>query len=155
MDTIRRREFLRRAVRSALTVSAAGTGLLLKGCTTGRDYDLLVSGGTVYDGTGGPPFAADVGIAGGVIVGLGKLARARAKAQIDARGLAVAPGFIDVHEHTGTELLVNPRAESAVRQGVTTLVSGNCGGSPFPLTPEMAEESRKELKDRYGLDLTW
>lgn len=155
MDPIRRREFLKRAVQSTVAVSAAGAGVLLRGCSTGRDYDLLISGGTVYDGTGGPPLAADVGIAGGVIAGIGRLSRDRTKARIDARGLAVAPGFIDVHEHTGTEILVNPRAESAVRQGVTTLVSGNCGGSPFPLTPETAEESRKELKDRDGLDLTW
>ena len=69
--------------------------------------------------------------------------------------MAVAPGFIDVHEHTSVELLVNPKAESAVRQGVTTLVSGNCGDSIFPLTESMAEEAGRTLLADYGLDLNW
>ncbi|MCK7481451.1 MAG: D-aminoacylase [Candidatus Moduliflexus flocculans] len=74
---------------------------------------------------------------------------------IEADGLAVSPGFIDVHDHTDTGLLVNPRAESAVRQGVTTLVSGQCGGSPFPLTDEMAAEMRESREKKYGLAAGW
>ncbi len=155
MSTISRRTFLKGAAKAAAAASAAGGGFLLKGCATGKDFDLLVAGGTVYDGMGGPPVEADIGLAAGVVKKIGRIPAARARAVIDARGMAVSPGFIDVHEHTGTEIVVNPRAESAVHQGVTTLVSGNCGDSPFPLTPAMAEESRKHLKERYGLDMDW
>jgi len=155
MQRISRRTFIKGAARTAAAVSAAGGGLLLKGCATGKEYDLLVAGGTVYDGSGAPPVRADVGIAGGSIKAIGKIRPSAARAVVPADGLAVSPGFIDVHEHTSVELLVNPRAESAVRQGVTTLVSGNCGDSPFPLTEAMAEEYRALLARDYGLDLTW
>jgi N-acyl-D-amino-acid deacylase len=155
MHPIKRRAFLRGAAKTAAVVSASGGGLLLKGCSTGKDFDLLVSGGTVYDGSGGPPVRADVGISGGAIRSIGKIRTSRARAVVAAGGLAVAPGFIDVHEHTSVELLVNPKAESSVRQGVTTLVSGNCGESPFPLTEAMAEETGRSLLMAYGLDLDW
>jgi N-acyl-D-amino-acid deacylase len=155
MDPMNRRSFIKGAARTAALVSAAGGGLLLKGCSVGKEYDLVVSGGTVYDGTGGPPVRADIGIAGGAIRLIGKIRPAAARAVIPAAGLAVSPGFVDVHEHTSVELLVNPKAESAVRQGITTLVSGNCGDSPFPLTDAMFEEERKSLLEGYGVDLTW
>ena len=130
-------------------------GLVLQGCSKGRDLDLVVAGGTVYDGSGGPPFRADLGIADGLIRTIGRVGRSRAAAVIEADGLAVSPGFIDVHDHTDTGLLVNPRAESAVRQGVTTLVSGQCGGSPFPLTDEKAAEMRESREKKYGLAAEW
>jgi N-acyl-D-amino-acid deacylase len=155
MKTIERRTFLKGALKGAAALSAAGSGLLLRGCTTGKEYDILISGGTVYDGTGAPPLRADVGVAGGSVAFVGPTSTARARTVIRADGLAVAPGFIDIHEHTAVELMVNPRAESAIRQGVTTLVSGNCGESPFPLTEAMAEEVRKSLREDHGLDLSW
>ncbi len=155
MKPIKRRAFLRGAAKTAAVVSAAGGGLLLKGCSTAKDYDLVISGGAVYDGLGGPPVRADVGISGGAIRAIGKIPASRAGSVVEAGGLAVAPGFIDVHEHTSVELLVNPKAESAVRQGVTTVVSGNCGDSPFPLTEAMAEETGRSMLTEYGLDLDW
>ncbi len=150
-----RRTFIRGALRTAGLVSAGGAGLLLRGCTNGKEFDLLIAGGMVYDGTGGPPFRADVGISGGAVRSIGRIRAGRAAAVIKAEGLAVSPGFIDVHEHTGEGLLVNPRAESAVHQGVTTLVSGNCGDSPFPLAEEAFEKARRALFADYGLDLDW
>jgi len=150
-----RRAFLRSSLRAAAAVSAAGSGLVLQGCSKGRDFDLVVAGGTVYDGSGGPPFRADLGISDGLIRTIGRVGRSRAAAVIGADGLAVSPGFIDVHDHTDTGLLVNPRAESAVRQGVTTVVSGQCGGSPFPLTDEKAAEMRGSLEKKYGLAAEW
>jgi N-acyl-D-amino-acid deacylase len=155
MDGIGRRDFLKGALKTAAAVSTAATGLLLKGCASGKDFDLVVSGGTLYDGSGGPPVRADIGIVGDSIKLIGKLRPSRARTVIEADGLAVSPGFIDVHEHTSVELLVNPRAESAVRQGVTTLVSGNCGDSVFPLTEAMADEAKRTLLADFGLDLTW
>ena len=150
-----RRTFLRGALTAATAASAGGAGLLLKGCSKGRDLDLLVAGGTVVDGTGKPPFRADVGLSGGAVREIGRIRPSRAVEVVEAKGLAVSPGFIDVHDHTDTGLLVDPRAESAVRQGVTTLVSGQCGGSPFPLSDEDFEEMRRDLAGKYGLDADW
>ena len=152
---MKRRAFIQGALKTAAVASAGGAGLLLQGCAKGRDLDLLIAGGTVYDGTGGPPLRTDIGISGGAIRTIGRIPRSRASAVIEAEGCAVSPGFIDVHDHTDADLLINPRAESAVRQGVTTVVSGQCGGSPFPLTPEEAEDLRRRMAEKYGLDAGW
>lgn len=150
-----RRAFIRGALKTAAVTAAGGAGLVLQGCSKGKDLDLVIAGGTVYDGVGGPPVRADVGIADGTIRVVGKVRRSRAGAVIDAEGLAVSPGFIDVHDHTDTGLLVNPRAESAIRQGVTTLVSGQCGYSPFPISEKDAGEMGADLAKEYGLELDW
>ena len=91
-------------------------------------YDLLIRGGTVIDGSGSPGFRADVAIHDGRVVKVGNLSEAQAKRVIDATGLVVAPGFIDVHTHAD-DLAANPRAENYLRMGVTTIVAGNCGAS--------------------------
>ena len=96
--------------------------------------DLIVSGGIIVDGTGAPRDRADVGVAGGRIAAVGQLADREAAEWIDASGLVVAPGFIDIHSHADLSLLVDPRACSAISQGVTTLVVGNCGHALAPLT---------------------
>ncbi len=92
-------------------------------------YDLLIAGGTVVDGTGSPGVVADVAVADGRIVAVRRnLPRGTADEVIDATGLVVAPGFIDVHTHAD-DIADHPRAENFVRMGVTTIVAGNCGGS--------------------------
>jgi N-acyl-D-amino-acid deacylase len=95
------------------------------------DFDLVISGAEIIDGSGGPPFHADIGINDKRIVCIGDLQSARGRTAIDARGLTLAPGFIDVHTHiernvpqTGPFL-----APNFVRQGVTTVITGNCGRS--------------------------
>ena len=108
---------------------------------TGQTYDVLVQGGTVYDGTDAPGVAADVGIVGGRIVAIGALAGAGARTRIDARGLAVAPGFIDLHSHADGTLFDDPNAESVLRQGVTTVVAGQDGFSRAPRTRAPAPSS--------------
>ena len=95
--------------------------------------DVLIRGGTVVDGTGRRGRPADVAIAGGRIVEVGPLPAATADRVIDAAGFVVAPGFVDIHSHGDVTLLADPRARSAVAQGVTTVVVGNCGHSPAPL----------------------
>ena len=95
--------------------------------------DLVIAGGLVLDGTGAPAAAADVGVAGGRIVEVGRLRGARAGRTLHADGRVVCPGFIDMHAHDDFNLPVNPRAAEKTRQGVTTLVTGNCGLSPAPL----------------------
>ncbi len=97
-------------------------------------YDLLISGGTIVDGTGAARFTADIAIAGDTIAAVLRtpIAPALARRTIDARGLIVAPGFIDLHAHL-EPLLRLPDAESAVRQGVTLALGGPDGGGPFPV----------------------
>jgi len=152
---MKRRAFIQGAIKTAAVASAGGAGLLLRGCSKGREFDLLITGGTLYDGSGGPPVRADLGISGGTVRTIGRIRGARAAAVIEADGLAVSPGFIDVHDHTDIGLLVNPKAESTVRQGVTTLVSGQCGGSPFPLTDEVVEQMGRRLAMEYGIQGSW
>ena len=97
-----------------------------------RQFDLLIRGGLVADGRGGTPYASDVGVYQGRIAGIGELSSAKAHRVIDASGLVVAPGFIDMHNHSDETLLAEPRCESMVRQGVTTMVLGE-GGSAGPI----------------------
>lgn len=111
-------------------------------------FDLIIRGGQVADGLGNSLFSADIGIVGDRIEEIGSLKSVPAGRVIEAGGRIVSPGFIDIHSHTDLELLINPKAESKIRQGVTTELSGNCGGSAFPgKTDETDEEDflRKEL----------
>ncbi len=117
-------------------------------------FDLLIRGGKVFDGTGAPWTKADVGIAGERITAVGDLRGLRAIKAIDAEGLCVSPGFIDIHSHSDIPVLVNPKAESKIRQGVTTEVVGQCGSSPAPLSGR-SEELKGELGKEYGLEITW
>ncbi|MDQ5987330.1 MAG: D-aminoacylase [Syntrophus sp. SKADARSKE-3] len=121
-----------------------------------KEFDLIISGGTVYDGLGNSGQQADVAVSGDKIcrIGLG-LDKKKAKVVIEATDLVVSPGFIDPHSHTDIELLVNPRAESKIRQGVTTEISGNCGFTMFPLTAANIEEKKRYTQEKYGLDLDW
>ncbi|MBM4407395.1 MAG: amidohydrolase family protein [Chloroflexi bacterium] len=95
--------------------------------------DLVIAGGQVVDGTGSAPVRADVGIAGGRIVAVADLTAAEGAARFDATGRVVAPGFVDIHSHSDFTLLVDPAAQSALSQGVTTEVVGNCGHGCAPL----------------------
>ncbi|MSQ08038.1 MAG: hypothetical protein EXR44_01860 [Dehalococcoidia bacterium] len=97
-------------------------------------FDLLINGGTVADGSGGPTRQIDVGIRAGRIAAMGRLAGREAAATLDATGLLVAPGFIDIHSHSDFTLLIDPRAQSQAFQGVTTEVIGNCGHGCAPVT---------------------
>lgn len=95
---------------------------------------LVIRNGTVVDGTGAEPFRADVAVANGRIERVGEVDPGGS--ELDAAGLLVAPGFIDIHSHSDYTLLVDPRAVSAIHQGVTTEVVGNCGHGCFPIRDE-------------------
>jgi N-acyl-D-amino-acid deacylase len=101
------------------------------------EFDLLIRGGCVIDGTRAPRFDADVGIAGGRIAAIGDLAGRRAARTLDAAGRIVAPGFIDSHTHDDQALLSQPDMSFKVSQGVTTVIAGNCGISAAPLREGM------------------
>ena len=98
-------------------------------------WDVLIRGATVFDGTGSPPRALDLGVQGDRIVFMGQATTQGALIDLDARGLVVSPGFIDIHTHSDMSLLIDGRGQSKVSQGVTTDVTGNCGFSPFPINP--------------------
>lgn len=100
-------------------------------------YDMLIAGGTVIDGSGSPGRRADVAIRAGKVVRIGDIERSLAREVIDATGLVVAPGFIDVHTHAD-QVWENPRAENFVRMGVTSIVAGNCGGSAEDVAAALA-----------------
>ncbi len=139
------------------TASLAGVGLLLHQreawATRTRAAQFVLRGATVYDGTGAASIAADVAIDGDRITGVGRRLTVTGAEEIDLRGLALAPGFIDIHSHTDLVLFVNPKAESKIRQGVTTEVVGQDGSSIGPWSATEAAETSAGYKRRYGVEL--
>jgi N-acyl-D-amino-acid deacylase len=115
-------------------------------------YDLVIAGGSVIDGEGSPPVAADVGIRDGKIATIGNLGAAAAGRRIEAKGLTVAPGFIDIHNHSDYTILVEPKAESMIRQGVTTMVLGE-SRSAGPVKPGVNDD-RRAATDGATVDWT-
>jgi N-acyl-D-amino-acid deacylase len=112
-------------------------------------FQLIVKGGTVVDGTATPGFRADVGIQAGKFAALGNLDGEPAKRTLDADGLVVSPGWIDIHSHSDFTIMLNPHAESKIRQGITTEVIGNCGIAAAPLP----DAHRRELLDFLSITL--
>ena len=105
--------------------------------------DLVISNGSIIDGTGNPAYHAHIGIVDGKIVRVMRdTSRFNAARIIDAEGMTVCPGFIDTHSHDDAYLLVNPQGDDKVRQGVTTDIIGNCGFSLAPLTDEHRDDLR-------------
>jgi N-acyl-D-aspartate/D-glutamate deacylase len=118
--------------------------------------DLKITGGQLIDGTGAPARRGDVGVTGDAITAVGDLSREPAGRTIDSTGRAVAPGFIDMHSHSDWRLWDNRRAESKIRQGVTTEVVGNCGFSPAPVSDMFRDEMRGfALYLPAGMDFSW
>jgi N-acyl-D-amino-acid deacylase len=116
-------------------------------------YDLILRSGTIYDGSGGKPFVGDVAVRGDRIVKVGTLGDTKATTEIDARGMAVAPGFVNMLSWATDSLIVDGRAQSDIRQGVTLEVMGE-GWSMGPLNAAMKKESIEQQGDiRY--DITW
>ena len=141
---MRRRDFL----------ATAGAALASLGCggrvgIPGRArWDLVVRNGTIFDGSGTTPFQGDVAITDGRIVAVGRSLSGSGGDEIDARGLAVAPGCIDIHSHADGTLFDDPRAESVIRQGVTTVIVGQDGGSRGPSRddPSANAQLRRSLR---------
>jgi len=116
-------------------------------------YDLLVKGARIIDGTGAASWTGDIAVKSDRIVAMGQLDGEAART-IDANGLVASPGFVDIHTHSDLSFMLDPTAQSKIRQGVTLEVTGNCGMSAC--APLVTEEAQASLRDRiaeYGSDL--
>ncbi len=123
-------------------------------CAGPVEYDVLIRNGTIYDGSGGAPVTGDVAINGDTVVAVGAIGAAKGRTEIDAKGLAVAPGFINMLSWAGTPLLADGRSQSDIRQGVTLEVFGE-GTSGGPLTPAMKTEIVEQQGDiKYAIEWT-
>jgi len=116
-------------------------------------YDLVIRNGRIIDGTGSPWYSGDLAIRGGRIAALGKLDGASAKRTIDARGMVVAPGFIDMLGQSELTILVDPHLPSKIYQGITTEITGE-GGSIAPITDALVKTDRVGY-EHYGVQPTW
>ncbi len=150
-----RRTFVKTTGLAGAGAATVGMSALLAGCTQQPKYDVLITGGMVIDGTGAAAITADVGIIGDQVVEMGSLRDNGSKRLIDATGMIVCPGFIDIHSHTDLSLLVNPKAESKIRQGVTTEVAGQDGESLAPLTDTQLQGLQEGYGARYEVDINW
>src|ERR1043166_8608576 len=116
--------------------------------------DLLIAGGTIVDGKGGEPFVGDVLVHDGRIAEMGALQRPADAEIVDANGLIVSPGFIDIHSHSDFTLFNDPRTVSSITQGVTLEVVGNCGHGCAPITtPELFQHNIYGYEP--GMDMPW
>lgn len=114
-----------------MRIVVAGALIFAAACSGPEAFDVLIVGGRVVDGTGAQAYESDLGVRGGKIVRIGDLSGAVAARTIDASGMVVAPGFVDMHNHSDDTLLEEPLCESMIRQGVTTMILGE-GGSQGP-----------------------
>ena len=105
--------------------------------------DLIIKNGEIIDGTGKPGYKADVALEKDKIVSISRIGSISSEKVLDVSGLVVAPGFVDIHSHSDYYLLIDPRAESKIMQGVTTEVGGNCGYSAAPIFGDLLRERQK------------
>src|SRR6202020_1596234 len=118
-----------------------------------QNYDLIIRNGRIVDGTGSPWYGADIAIRDGHISALGHLALAAAAQAIDAAGMVVAPGFIDMLGQSEGSILVNPHLPSKIYQGITTEITGE-GGSAAPLTDAIRAADHADF-EHYKIEPAW
>jgi N-acyl-D-amino-acid deacylase len=108
-------------------------------------YDLVIKDGLIFDGTGAPRIRGDIGIAGGVVTAMGRVDAREAKQVIDARGMHVAPGFVDLHTHYDAQIFWDPYCTLSGWHGITSVAIGNCGFGFAPVEPDMREYAMKSM----------
>lgn len=135
-SNISRRTFLKQSalLGTGMVASAGGLNAFSANTRVSQPFQTIISNGLIYTGDGSEPIRGDLGIKDGKIAALGRLG-SYADHIIDAKGMVISPGFIDIHTHTDTKLLQCPEGDSRIYQGITTDAGGNCGGSPFPDGP--------------------
>ena len=135
--------------RSFLKTTAFGAAALslgsLSACRVTPSFDTLIKNGVIHAGDGKAPIRGDIAIRDGKIVAIGQDLGTSARTVLDAGGLVVSPGFIDIHTHSDTNHLDAPKADSRIFQGITAEVGGNCGYAPFVYSDE-AWERRKDTE---------
>ncbi|MCW5980079.1 MAG: D-aminoacylase [Bryobacteraceae bacterium] len=137
-----------------LSLAALCAALLLASCAARPEYDVILRGGTVYDGSGGPGAVADLAIKDDLIAAIGDLSNAKGETELDVKGLAVSPGFINMMCWANESLIEDGRSQSDIRQGVTLEVMGE-GHSMGPLNERMKKEMQEEQGDiRYTVEWT-
>lgn len=127
--------------------------LLLSSCSEKKQYDVIIRNGTIYNGSGEAPFVGDVAIDADTIAVIGNLRDTKGKTEIDASGLAVAPGFINMLSWANESLIEDGRSQSDIRQGVTLEIFGE-GESMGPLNDEM-KKTMRELQGDIKYEVTW
>lgn len=151
---INRRDFIRSSV---IAGASLGLGFATHGFIKANSrFDTIIRGGVIYNGEGGTPYKADIGIKEGRIEAIASSLGESADRIVSAEGMAVSPGFVDIHTHTDDNLIEAPLGDSRIFQGVTTDIGGNCGSGPFPgkkyqdLDSFYEEISKKRLGINYG-----
>jgi N-acyl-D-amino-acid deacylase len=119
----------------------------------GPEYDFIISGSHIVDGTGAPWVSGDIAISGDRIVAMGDLSKASARKRLDAKGLVASPGFIDVQGQSEFNVLVDNRAASKITQGVTTEITGE-GSSIAPVNDRLKKEN-EDVAKKYGVTQDW
>lgn len=155
MEKLSRRRFLQSTTLLGASALLTGPSQISSLFMETAGFDLLIKHGSIIDGTGRKEFTGDIGIKKGKIVKIGRLENTQAKVTVEARGLKVAPGFIDIHSHTDSDLIINPKAESKIRQGVTTEITGQDGSSWGPLGGPEFNLTLSNFKEEYGEELSW
>src|SRR3954464_10551163 len=132
--------------RLLCVVLSVSTFVALAGAQPSRNFDIIIKGGTVYDGTGSQGRTADVAVKGDRIAAIGDLAKAQATTVIDAKGLAVAPGFINMLSWSTESLIQDGRSQGEIREGVTTEIMGE-GFSMGPVNDRLRQQMLSEQSD--------
>jgi dihydroorotase/N-acyl-D-amino-acid deacylase len=136
-----------------VVVLALSCALLPAACAADDAFDIIITNGRIIDGTGSPWYSGDLGISDGHIAAIGNLSNAATKRTIDAHGMVVAPGFIDMLGQSELTILVEPRLPSKIYQGITTEITGE-GESVAPLNEAMIKENQRSF-DHYGIKPEW
>ena len=124
--------------------------LVFSGCSS-PSFDIIINNGKIANGDGGELFAANIYIKDGKIIEIGNLPNAKGDRVLNAQELIIAPGFIDMHTHSERRSLQFPTVENYLQQGVTTMVGGNCGGSPFPIGSFIEKTQKKGIGPNLAL----
>jgi N-acyl-D-amino-acid deacylase len=140
----------RRRWKATPTLTGGALLLLLAATASAQSYDLLIRNARIVDGAGNPWYRGDIAVDGDSIVAVGRHLPGSAAKTIDAAEKIVAPGFVDIHNHSRDAIFDRPEAENQLRQGITTIIEGNDGGGALPLAPHFDELRQTRLGVNYA-----